>query len=85
MGQQHLVAVRPWRSAYAARAAAPRADDSLTGDLQYLADRLDPEGVAMLVDEISQDFSRRSSSAWVRISAMVTADFGNVTGLSGRC
>ncbi len=36
------------------------------GDLQYLADRLDPEGVAMLVDEIPQDFSRRSSSAWAK-------------------
>jgi hypothetical protein len=32
------------------------------GDLQNLADRLDPAGVAMTVDEIPQDLSRRSSS-----------------------
>lgn len=29
------------------------------GDLQDPADRLDPEGGKMLVDEIPQDFSRR--------------------------
>lgn len=31
------------------------------GDLQDLADQRDPEGAAMLVDEIPQDFSRRRS------------------------
>lgn len=36
------------------------------GDLQDLADRLDPEGTAMLVDEIPQDFSRLPSSAWAK-------------------
>lgn len=30
---------------------------------QDFADRLDPEGVAMLIDEGPQDFRRRSSSA----------------------
>ena len=36
------------------------------GNLQYLAERLDPEGLAMLVDEVLQDLSRRSSSAWAK-------------------
>jgi hypothetical protein len=34
------------------------------GDLQQRADRLDPEGIPVLVDELPQDVSRRSSSAW---------------------
>ncbi len=33
------------------------------GNLQDLADRLDPESIAMLVDQIPQDLNRRSSSA----------------------
>src|SRR5450830_1339501 len=36
------------------------------GNLQDLAERLDPIGITMLVDEGSQDFSRRSSSAWAK-------------------
>jgi hypothetical protein len=36
------------------------------GDLQHSADRLDPEGIAMLVDEFDQDLSLRSSSAWAK-------------------
>ena len=36
------------------------------GDPQDLADRLDPEGVAMLIDEGLQDLKRRSSSAWAK-------------------
>jgi hypothetical protein len=36
------------------------------GNPQDLADRLDPEGVAMLIDEGLQDFRRRSSSAWAK-------------------
>ena len=36
------------------------------GNLQEFADRLDPEGVAVAVDEIDQDLSRRSSSAWAK-------------------
>jgi hypothetical protein len=39
---------------------------SRRGNLQDLADRLDPMGIAMLVDEIPQDLSRRSSSAWAK-------------------
>jgi hypothetical protein len=35
-------------------------------DLPHLADRLDPVSVAVSVDEIHQDWSRRSSSAWGR-------------------
>ncbi len=36
------------------------------GNPQDLADRLDPEGVAMLIDEGFQDLIRRSSSAWAK-------------------
>ena len=36
------------------------------GDLQNLAYRLDPERVAVAVNEIDQDLSRRSSSAWAK-------------------
>src|SRR5690606_25062272 len=36
------------------------------GDLQHLADRLDPVGLSMLIDEALQDFRRRSSSAWAK-------------------
>src|SRR3546814_1888343 len=39
---------------------------SRRGDLQDLADRLDPESTAMFVDEAPQDLSRRSSSAWAK-------------------
>jgi len=35
-------------------------------DLQHLADRLDPEGLPMFVDEGSQLLCRRSSSAWAK-------------------
>lgn len=35
-------------------------------DLQYLADRLDPKGVTVLVDEVPQDLSRRSSTVWAK-------------------
>jgi len=38
------------------------------GDLQLPADRLDPEGITMRVDEGSQDLNRRSSSAWAKIT-----------------
>jgi len=36
------------------------------GNPQDLADRLDPEGAAMLIEEGLQDFRRRSSSAWAK-------------------
>src|SRR6185312_9836749 len=36
------------------------------GNPQDLADRLDPEGVAMLIYKGLQDFRRRSSSAWAK-------------------
>lgn len=46
-------------------AASPSGMAAVTqrGDLQYCADRLDPVGGAMLVDESDQDLSLRSSSA----------------------
>ena len=36
------------------------------GDLQDLAERLDPIGIAVLIDELLQDLSGRSSSAWAK-------------------
>lgn len=36
------------------------------GNLQDLADRLDPIAVAVLVDKVLQDLSLRSSSAWAK-------------------
>src|SRR5262249_12317641 len=36
------------------------------GDLQRLADRLDPVRVAMLINEIPHHLQRRSSSAWAK-------------------
>ena len=55
--------VAPWPSACAVRAAVPRAAGNRAGYLQDLADRLNLEGVKILVEEIPQDFSRRSCSA----------------------
>src|SRR5271165_1969418 len=39
---------------------------SRRGDLQRLADRLDPELVSVLIDELSHVLKRRSSSAWAK-------------------
>ena len=36
------------------------------GNPQDLADRLDPVGITVPVDEVGQDLSRRSSSAWAK-------------------
>ena len=36
------------------------------GNLQDLADWLDPVGIAMLVNEVPQDLSRRPGSAWAK-------------------
>jgi hypothetical protein len=36
------------------------------GNPQDCADRLDPEGAAMLIDKGLQDFVRRSNSAWAK-------------------
>ena len=47
-------------------AAALHGAGSLTERLQGFADRLDPVGGAMLVDERVQDFSRRSNSTWAK-------------------
>jgi hypothetical protein len=39
---------------------------SRRGELQNLADRLDPASAAVLIDEGFGHFSRRSSSAWAK-------------------
>lgn len=45
------------------------------GNLQDLADRLDPKGVAMLIDEGLQDLNRRSSSAWAKNAPLLRLEF----------
>jgi len=47
-------------------AAARRARDRWTGDLQHTADRLDPICGAMIVYEWRHGLNRRSSSAWAK-------------------
>src|SRR5690606_27717927 len=61
--RQHLVATNP-RTAQG-RIAAASHGTSISGrsDLQYLADRLDPEALAVRVDETVHHLLRRSSSA----------------------
>lgn len=44
----------------------PMVSISRRGDLQNLADRLDPVRVTVRVNKVPQDFSRRSSSAWAK-------------------
>ncbi len=56
------------------------------GDLQDLADRLDPEGVAMGIDEVPQDLSRRSSSAWAKNAlASFRISLARRSSLTSRC
>ncbi len=56
----------PATSAQAATTSERAASVARRGNPQDLADRLDPEGVAMLIDEGLQDLKRRSSFAWVK-------------------
>jgi hypothetical protein len=56
------------------------------GNLQDLANRLDPEGIAVMVDEVLQDLSLRSSSARAK-EALTNSDGSSViycTGLEPR-
>ena len=81
---------RPWPSTQSVNAgvqALLAARDMR--DLQDLAERLDPEGIAMLVDEVLQDLSRRSSSAWAK-NALASfnislAQRNSLTSSTGRC
>ena len=63
---QDLVASGPRAAQLRPALSGRMAPIARRGDLQHLADRLDPVHVAMLVDEVPQDLSRRSSSAWAK-------------------
>lgn len=61
--RQHLVATNPRTAQGRIAAASHGTSISGRGDLQYLADRLDPEALAVPVDETVHHLLRRSSSA----------------------
>ncbi len=63
---QHFVTLGP--SAAFERITLQSSSPPVTrrGDLQNFADRLDPKGASVRVNETRQDLSRRSSSAWAK-------------------
>ena len=66
LGNQPLITQRP--PAATGRITPLRRMLPITrrGDLQHLADRLDPEVLPVFVDERPHGLSRRSSSAWAK-------------------
>ena len=66
MGSQDDIALSPF--AAQCRVALSRGMAAVTrrGNLQNLANRLDPERIPVLIDEVLQDLSLRSSSAWAK-------------------
>ena len=66
LGHQRLVASSASAALFRAATKGCVPSVSRRGNLQNLADRLNPVGVAVLVDEVPQDLSRRSSSAWAK-------------------
>jgi hypothetical protein len=78
VGHQRLVAPARWQRVPGC-AAWLHGAGTRRGDLQDLADRLDPKGITVLVDERHQDFSRRSSSAWAKNAL---AKLQNLVGLA---
>jgi hypothetical protein len=63
LGPQMFIAYRTSAAARRIAKLCSMASVTRRGNPQDLADRLDPEGVAMLIDEGLQDFRRQSSSA----------------------
>jgi hypothetical protein len=63
LGPQMFIAYRTSAAARRIAKLCSMAPVARRGNPQDLADRLDPEGVAMLIDEGLQDFRRQSSSA----------------------
>src|SRR6185437_16903708 len=67
LGAQHRVAPHPVRGTGRIRPLRHvRVIGGRGGDRQHLADRLDPMGAAMIVDERDHGLNRRSSSAWAK-------------------
>src|SRR5690606_27064844 len=64
--RQRLLPVPAWGLAHRVDLAAGVVVVRRRGDRQHLADRLDPVGVPVLIDEVLQDLYRRSSSAWAK-------------------
>jgi hypothetical protein len=65
LGQQSLVALGARAASVGLTFECGMVSIPGRGDLQNLADRLDPVGISMSIDKGPQDFKRRSSSAWV--------------------
>jgi hypothetical protein len=63
---QFIVSMRSRRSQARVTLPGSMASISRRGDLHHFADRLDPEGIAMQVNELPYDLMRRSSSAWAK-------------------
>ncbi len=63
---QHLVTPHSLAALFRIAPQGNMAPVARRGNLQLPADRLDPEGITMLVDERPQDLNRRSSSAWAK-------------------
>jgi hypothetical protein len=66
VGAQHLVPGHAGRLPRRIELPGGMAPVARRGDLQHLADRLDPEHRLIFIDEIPQDLIRRSSSAWAK-------------------
>jgi hypothetical protein len=66
LGQQSLVALGARAASVGLTFECGMVSIPGGGDLQKLADRLDPVGITMSVDKGTQDFKRRSSSAWAK-------------------
>jgi hypothetical protein len=74
VGMPNTHDLRPWKLIAFRAGAVPRRIAKLCGmapvprrgNSQDLADRLDPEGDATLINKGLQDFSRRSSSTWAK-------------------
>lgn len=66
MHHQQFIALGTGRAEFRIALTGRMAAICRGGDPQDLADRLDPVGITLMVDEGVQDFSRRSSSAWAK-------------------
>lgn len=71
IAQRHLLVLRALVAEESGEARAGRAEDcsharQARSDLQHATDRLDPVDLAVLADEGTHHFSRRSSSAWAK-------------------
>jgi len=66
LGHQHRITQHSLAALFRVSQQGDMTPVARRGNLQLPADRLDPEGITMLVDEGPQDLNRRSSSAWAK-------------------